>query len=250
METWLHEELAEMGLRHWWYRGRRTVLRAVLETQLPPVPDRHLLEVGAGTGAVTMLLTDFGEVTAVEPHPSAREACQRVATGATVLAGDIAELADLPGLCESTFDVVGAFDVIEHLEDDVEALEAMRDLLDDDGRLILTVPALESLWGKHDVVNGHHRRYSRELLVRQVRASGFDPIFVTFFNMVTFPAVAGVRIGRRILRVQEPEPTSDFELPPALVNDALASLFHCEAWWVRRRPLPIGSSLIAVATKA
>jgi len=186
-------------------------------------------------------------VVAVEPHPSAIEACRRHAPGANVVAGDVSTLADVPGLAPSSFDVVGAFDVIEHLQDDVGALEVMRSYLRADGRLVVTVPALQLLWGPHDVVNGHHRRYSRRLLEARLRRGGFEPTYVSYFNMVTFPAVAGVRVGRRVLRREESDPGSDFELPAPSVNEALTRVFGFEGLAVARWSLPIGSSLVAVA---
>lgn len=247
MDTELHEELAHMGVAHWWYRGRRTVLRTVLDTHLPARADRSILEVGAGTGSVTMLLVDYGTVTGVEPHDTALEACRSLVPGATLLAGGVDDLATLAPLRGATFDVVGAFDVIEHLEDDVGALRAMRDLLAPGGRLVVTVPALDLLWGKHDVVNGHFRRYARPLLEQRLGQAGFAVDYASYFNTILFPVVAAVRVARRLLPGEEPTPTSDFRLPPAPVNQLLTRLFGLEARAMRRRPLPIGSSLVAVA---
>jgi SAM-dependent methyltransferase len=250
METWLHDELAEMGVRHWWYRGRRTVLRAVLDAYLPPLADPSILEVGAGTGSVTMLLTDYGRVTALEPHAGALEACRRVAPEATMIEGGVDDLGSLPGPTPAAFDVVGAFDVIEHLEDDIGALEAMRERVAPEGRLVITVPALDLLWGKHDVVNGHFRRYSRSLLVERLHRSGFIVEYVSYFNSILFPAVAGVRVGRTLLHREEKDDSSDFVLPSRPVNDVLTRLFGLEAGLMRTRALPVGSSLVAVASRA
>lgn len=247
MDDALHDELAIMGVRHWWYRARRVVVRAVLEVHLPARADRRLLEVGAGTGSVTMLLTEFGTVTAVEPHPVALESCARIAPDAQLLRGDIGDLAHLVGDVEPRFDVVAAFDVIEHVEDDIAALRALQPMLAPGGRLVLTVPALEMLWGPHDDVNGHYRRYSRALLVRNLRRAGYEVEYVSYFSTVLFPIVAAVRVGRRLLGLHPEELRSDFRLPPQPLNQALTRLFSLEGAWLARRPLPIGSSLIAVA---
>lgn len=249
MDSRLHDELDEMGVAHWWYRGRRRVLRAVLAAHLPPKAERSILEVGAGTGSVTMLLTDLGRVVAVEPHEVARQACSRHAPAATVVAGQVDDLADLPEVTDQRFDLVGAFDVIEHLADDVAAVRDLAAHLADDGRLVVTVPALQLLWGPHDVVNAHYRRYSRRLLVRRLTAAGLRVEFVSYFNTILFPPVALVRVARRLLPGTEAEPSSDFTLPGRRVNDALTALFGLEARTIRRWPLPIGSSLVAVARR-
>jgi SAM-dependent methyltransferase len=250
VDDWLHDELAQMGIAHWWYRGRRTVLRSVFDTYLPDVRDRAILEVGAGTGSVTMLLVDYGSVTAVEPHPGALEACRASAPTAKMIEGGVDDLASLPDLAPGSFDVVGAFDVIEHLEDDIGALEAMRELLAPDGRLAITVPALDLLWGKHDVVNGHFRRYSRNLLIERLHRAGFTVDYVSYFNTILFPGVAGVRVARRVLHREEREASSDFSMPPEAANNALTKLFGLEARVMRRRALPIGSSLVAIASRS
>ena len=247
MDDALHKELAVMGQRHWWYRARRMIVRAVLQTHLPPNPDRRLLEVGAGTGSVTMILGEFGVVTAVEPHPAALEACRSVAPFAQLFQGGIETLDELPAVSATPFDVVAAFDVIEHIQDDVAALRRLRPLIADGGRLVLTVPALEVLWGAHDDVNGHFRRYSRSQLIRHLRLAGYQIEYVSYFSTFLLPAVAAVRIGRRVFREPTPDPHSDFKLGPKPVNDVLTWLFSIEARIVGRRPLPIGSSLVAVA---
>jgi SAM-dependent methyltransferase len=247
VDTALHEHLVVMGQRHWWYRARRTIVAAVLRERLAANDHRRVLEVGAGTGSVTVILGEFGEVTAVEPHPSALAACRAAAPFADVLQGDIEAMPRLPEIAPASFDLVCAFDVIEHLQDDVAALRQLRLLIAEGGQLVLTVPALELLWGGHDDVNGHYRRYSRTQLERHLRLAGYEVEFVSYFSALLFPVVAAVRVGRRLLREEAPEPNSDFKLSVRPVNALLTRLFALEARVVARHRLPIGSSLVAVA---
>lgn len=248
MDDDLHRHLIEMGRRHWWYRGRRRVIQSVATHHLPAVRDRSILEIGAGTGSVTGLLTTMGRVTAIEPSAIARAACAEVAPDATLLAGGVEDLGDLTDT-SGPFDLVVAFDVIEHLSDDTAGLAAMRDQVRRGGSIVVTVPALELLWGPHDWVNGHFRRYSRVQLERLVRRSALDIRYISYFNTVVFPAVAAVRLGRRLRPGPPPPPHSDFVMPPRPVNRALTAVLEVEARWMATRSLPIGSSLIAVATR-
>jgi len=247
MRDALHEELATMGQRHWWYRARRLIVRVVLATYLPPNPDRRVLEVGAGTGSVTTILSEFGTVTAVEPHSGALEACRSAAPSAEVFQGDIESLETLPAVTRAPFDLVAAFDVIEHIQDDVDALRRLRPLIAEGGRLVVTVPALEMLWGAHDDVNGHFRRYSRAQLIRHLRLAGYETEFISYFSTLLFPVVVAVRLSRRFFAEPHPEPHSDFRLGPKPINDLLTWCFSLEAKIVRGHRLPIGSSLVAVA---
>ncbi len=247
MDTALHEHLVIMGQRHWWYRARRTIVSAVMRAHLAPNDHRQVLEVGAGTGSVTVILGEFGAVTAVEPHPAALAACRAAAPFANVCRGDIETLGEMPEVRGRRFDVVAAFDVIEHLQDDVDALRRLRPLIAEGGQLVLTVPALELLWGGHDDVNGHFRRYSRPQLERHLRLAGYEVDYVSYFSALLFPVVAAVRIGRRLVREEAPEPNSDFKLSSRPVNGLLTWLFALEARVLDRHRLPIGSSLVAVA---
>lgn len=143
-------------------------------------------------------------------------------------------------------DLVGAFDVLEHVEHDVESLARLGQQLAPGGRLIVTVPALPWLWSKHDETHHHFRRYTRSSLMAALQAAGLQPVHVSYFNTLLFPLIAGLRLLRRVLGLSE---TADDTLPPKPVNALLAAIFACErnlATWLR---LPIGVSLLAVAER-
>ena len=73
---------------------------------------------------------------------------------------------------DETFDVVAAFDVVEHCEDDALAVAELTRVLRPGGRLLLSVPAYQWAWSDHDVRAGHYRRYTRPRLVRRVERAG------------------------------------------------------------------------------
>lgn len=245
MDEDLHVQLADMAIRHWWYQGRRAVLQSVLERAISGsagFADREILEVGAGSGAVTSILRHFGSVTACEPDATARSFLAERHPDVTVLGADVSHLDGL-----GTFDLVAAFDVIEHLDDDIGAVRILRQHTTPRGTVALSVPALELLWGPHDTVNDHRRRYTRAQLARTMERAGLEVERVTYFNTLLFPIVALTRIARRALRADSTTATSDFEMPPDLVNRALAALFSFEGRLLQSIDLPVGVSLVAVA---
>ena len=224
---------------HWWFRGRRAVLVALLRRRLPA--GRHrLLELGCGTGNMLEALAEFGETVGMEPDKTlvavARGAGLDVRRGA--LPHDRVVPPGWP-------DVVLLLDVLEHLEDDAAALRTAHALLAPGGTLVIAVPAYQWLWSAHDVALGHRRRYTAGVLGARVTAAGFDVRHVSYFNTLLFPAVALTRAGKRL----RGDTGHDLTRPAAPVNAALARLFALEAAVVPRWPLPFGASLVLVARR-
>jgi SAM-dependent methyltransferase len=157
----------------------------------------------------------------------------------------LGNLASLP-LSSRSFDVIVALDVLEHLDDDETGLREAARVLRPGGVLLVTVPALPSLWGAQDIISHHRRRYTKETLYDAFARADLPRPDVAYFNMLLFPAVAGVRWFRRI-RGLPANPRSDFEISrPGMINDVLAELFALERHFVCRLPTPIGSSLFAI----
>src|SRR5881396_1199775 len=130
----------EEDRRHWWFRGRLAVLLAILRRVLPPGHAR-LLELGCGTGNVLAALAEFGEAVGMETHPDLAAAAR--AAGLDVRTGRLPDdLVVPPGWA----DAVLLLDVIEHLDDDVAALETARRALRPGGLLVITVPAYRWMW--------------------------------------------------------------------------------------------------------
>lgn len=153
-----------------WLR-RDAIGRAVSE-----VRPGSILEIGAGQGAMGWRLARLARYVGVEPDErSAAVATERIGSlpGAQVRRGSIEQVAGA-----ERFDLVCAFEVLEHIEDDVAALLAWRSHLDPDGALLLSVPAHRSRFGPSDVAVGHHRRYDLEDLRATLVAAGFAPSWI------------------------------------------------------------------------
>lgn len=250
MDIQLHDQYAVIERDHWWFVARRAIIGAALRRFLPPNPRRTILDVGCGTGGMLEFLAQFGEtVVGLDMSPDAIAYCKTRELPANVSAylGSLPD--DMPPGNER-WDVVTAFDVIEHLDDDRKTVGDAYAALVPGGTFVVTVPALQYLWGAHDDLNYHKRRYDAALLRDCLEGAGFTIEKLSYFNTILFPAVAAVRVGRRIFSGgrQQP-PKSDFSMPPPALNRLLTGLFSLEAGWVAGGTLPVGVSLIAVARK-
>ena len=240
MQRDVYERLDQIEDRHWWFVARRAVLTEVLRRFGNLAGTSQILEAGCGTGGNLAMLSSFGDLVAFEPDEEARELAAGKHT-CEILEGYLPQ--GIP-YDDKRFDLIAAFDVIEHVEHDIESLGALRQRLKPGGRLIMTVPALPWLWSAHDEHHHHFRRYTRDGLQDALQQAGFRSVELTYYNTLLFPLVAGVRAIKKLFNLAE---TSDDHLPPAPVNAILRMIFASERFLVGRVPLPIGVSLLAVA---
>jgi SAM-dependent methyltransferase len=229
--------------RHWWYLGRRRVVRAALESM--PLPDPALcLDAGCGGGVNLSEFARFGAVVGLEPSEQALSVARARGVG-RVMQGTVEEMP----FDDCEFDVAAALDVVEHLDDDRAGLAELRRVVKPGGFLLVTVPAYPRLWGPHDVVNEHRRRYARRTLIAAAKASGWTPLSVSHFNSILLP-VAGVR---RLIdqRRSSDEITSDVADAPPVLNGLLEWPLRVEARMLAAGVrLPAGLSILAVFKRA
>lgn len=225
--------------RHGWYAGRRAILAAELD-RLGPVGDA--LDVGCGAG---MMLAELAPRAArlqgVDADPRAVEAA--AARGVAQVQVATAESLPFP---DASFDLVTAFDVLEHTDDDVAALTEIRRVARQDARLLVAVPALPRLWSGHDVAAGHRRRYTRRALTAAAAGAGWAPVRSTSCNTLLLPAIAAVRVATR----RRP-PQTDLHTAPGLASAVVEPALRLEARALRSGVrFPIGLSLLMVLVPA
>lgn len=242
MDSALYAAHARLEDSHWWFKGRRAVVREVLESRLGEGARRRILDVGCGTGGMLEMLRQFGDVEGIDSSDEAlRFARQRM--GDVIPLGRGALPDGIPA--GQTYDLITAFDVIEHIADAVTSLKAIRRALRPGGSFVCTVPAYEFLWSAHDDFNHHERRYDAGLLSAHLAAAGLHVRFMSYFNSFLFPPIAAVRLLHKIV----PEKGgADLEETSPLVNAVLTRLFSSERHLLRRTTLPFGVSLIAIAS--
>ncbi len=235
---------------HWWFVGRRRILLQVLDRYLGASNghERKILDVGCGTGTMLTHLATYGKAQGVDIDEEAVGYCRERG----LLDVQVGELEKLP-FGDASFDLVTALDVVEHIDDDLAALREIGRVLRPGGHLLMTVPAHQFLWGDQDEVNMHKRRYVAAEVRDRLKATGFQVERVSYINAFMFPPIAAIRWLRRLehrLRPRTPQ-QSDFRYPaPRPVNFVLATIFGAEAPIVRRVNLPVGVSILALASKS
>ncbi len=240
MERIVYDRMAELDSRHWWYRARREILADLIQRRIALPENSRILEIGCGTGHNLVMLKRFGRVDAVEIDPAARAIASR-RLGHAVLD---APLPALTGVEDRAYDLVAILDVLEHVEEDREALRSIARKLRPGGRILIAVPAHPWMWSAHDVVNHHKRRYTRKTLRAVVEAAGLKLEMMSWFNSLLFPLAAAARFAGKVRRKED----SDDKLPPAPLNALFQAVFGLERYAIGRLPFPPGVSLVAVVS--
>jgi SAM-dependent methyltransferase len=226
--------------RHWWYRGRRTVLERTIERLRLPARAR-ILDAGCGSGRNMVELARHGTVTGVELS-STSVALARARGCGEVIEGSVLEM---PFEAQS-FDLAVSLDVIEHLRDDLGALRELRRVLAPGGALLITVPAYQWLWSGHDEINHHHRRYTRRSLRQVAERAGWETVRTTYFNSLLLPVAIVLRVLERF-STKPTESSLDLWIPPAPVNWLLERPLALEAVVIGRGGrIPAGLSLLTL----
>ncbi len=232
--------LLDIDEHHWWYRGRRRIVRAELD-RLALGSDPRILDAGCGSGRMLQELAAYGQVSGIELDEDAAEMAAQRGWGEVA----VGRLEELPWE-DDTFDLITSLDVVEHTPDDRVALAELRRVSKPGGWLLVTVPAYQTLWSLHDVANHHFRRYNRATLARPARDAGWRIERMTFFNSLPLAPAAVVRLAQR-RRQMEDGYTPNVELSPPWLNSALDVPMRAEARWLGRgRKLPAGLSLLAL----
>lgn len=234
-------EMATTESRHWWFRARRKILGHTIETMGLPHPAR-ILEVGSGTGGNLVMLSQHGSVSALEMDENARKLSFEKNHGRfTIRAGNCPNDIPFPG---EQFDLICMFDVLEHIDEEVETLAALQKYLAPGGRMLITVPAYQWLWSAHDVFLHHKRRYTAQALRQVFNESDLRIDRITYFNTLLLPLAALARLKDRIVSRKR---SSGTEVPSPFINAILYAIFSSERRMLMSFNLPVGVSLMGIA---
>ncbi|MCA1578570.1 MAG: methyltransferase domain-containing protein [Acidobacteria bacterium] len=235
--------LFEVEQSHWWYIGRRRILADFVAQICSRVTDLRprILDVGCGTGANLLMLKQYGDAEGVDVSTDALAFCrERGLDGVRQGAGE-----ELP-YEDGAFDLVTAFDVVEHMDDDLAGLREMYRVLRPGGHVLLFVPTFMFLWGLQDEVSNHRRRYRLPELRRVLEQAGFKIERSTYANITFF---APILLVRKLMRLTGIKTATENSINVSALNGLLGALFGAESTILRYTNLPFGVSGLCVAKK-
>lgn len=240
-EEYANLERVEAG--HWYYAGKRELVRGWIVRTRPPSVGDVLLDCGAGTGRFAKEMEQHCRILVLDDHEEALRLLRtRFKDEQTMsLAGDQVPLPD------RSVDYVTALDVLEHVPDDAAVVGGFHRLLRPGGLAVVTVPASMALWSDWDVALHHFRRYDRAQLRALFPDETWEVVHVNYTNVAVYPAVWCVRRWRRWFPAKSSGARAEDRQPGDWVNKLLRWQFTALARW--RVPMPFGVSLLLVAKK-
>jgi SAM-dependent methyltransferase len=249
MEKSYYKKYYHLERGHWWFKARGEILMNHLDTVFQGRKDLKILNVGVATGHTSELLSRFGKVVSIEYDID----CFNFVKENVKIDIVNASILDLP-FKENQFDLVCAFDVIEHVENDLVAVSEMRRVCKKGGILSVTVPAYMFLWSEHDVVNHHFRRYTAKIL-RGLFEGKDELILHTYFNFWLFFPIAAFRLLKNLIKGNKKksveEAQSDFEnLNSDIFSNIFYRIFKSENLFLKNKVrFPVGVSLLSTWRK-
>jgi SAM-dependent methyltransferase len=240
----LFSALYDLEPRNFWFKIRNRVIVDALQTYFPAM--MRFLEIGCGTGFVLSAIQrafPVASITGGDYYPQALTFCRRRVHKAELFEIDARHLP-----FENHFDVIGLFDVIEHIDYDEGVLQQLYRACRPGGGILLTVPQHPFLWSRFDEQSFHQRRYTRGELIGKVESTGFRVLRVTSLFSILLPIALVSRLANK-KSSQDFDLLTEFRIHP-IINRLLELALYSEKMFINAGvSLPFGSSLLVVAQR-
>ena len=238
----MYRIFSEIQKKHWWFVTRKNIVLDFIDRYLTKDDQVKVLDIGCGSGLMLNALEEVGETFGMDMSDEAICFSKEIFNGRV----EKGVLPDQLPYQDNFFDLITALDVIEHIDNDIDSIRALRSLLVPGGKCILTVPAYMFLWSSHDEMNQHKRRYTLSKLNEKLVQAGFTVEKISYYNTLLFPVVFLVRMLNNVLRR---DGSSDMNMPGFVMNYVLKKIFGVEKYLLRYFNLPFGVSVLAVVRK-
>lgn len=242
------EFLFQMEQKHFWHIGRKEIILDILKRHVPNIVGCRMLEIGCGNGSVLAFLKLNGiNIEGSDLFIEGLRYCRQRTDSVPLYQTDIMALP-----FHNDFDIIGLFDVLEHIDEDEKALLEIGQALKPRGKILLTVPAHKFLWSYFDESSAHKRRYGRKELITKLERNGFVIKKISYYVFFLFPLFLGIRVLSNVLwrggGKRNAKTSLEVKTIP-VVNEMLLLFMRAEKRLLRYLNFPIGASLLVLAEK-
>ena len=259
MQPQQYQQLAETEDRHWWHRSRQTLTARYLE-RMALGDHARILDVGCGAGGTTRFLLRYGSVVGLDRSEHSLAHARRKAPAATLVQGDANQLSTL--FAPASFDLITFFNVLYHqwMRDDQAIIDGAARLLRPGGHLLLTEPAFQLLWRRHDRLDMGKRRYRMRDFRQFFQRAELAYTTGQYFNALAVPACLVLALSDKMGSTSKAadvetdvgdqhDQAAEMAVPSAPLNHALRRYMGLESRLLGAVPIPLGVTLLAVARK-
>ncbi len=243
MEIESYQAESQIEESHWWYKVRRKMFASYIKNIALNKEKSRILDIGSSSGTNLRMLKDMGfkNYQGFDYNELSRKFCQEKGLG-DVIIGDICT----SSLLDNQYDLILATDVIEHIKNDDLALKEIYRILKPNGKLIVTVPCFMALWGGHDLVSMHHRRYLLKNIVEKMKNVEFKINKSYYFNFILFLPIF---LFRKLIRISKKEAKNESSINNGFLNKIFEIIFTIDICLAKFIKPPFGVSAFILATK-
>jgi len=240
-----YERFYALEDKHWWFVGMRDIFYRTINNIYKNNNNLLILDVGCGTGMMMRGLEKFGKVVGIDIEGAALKFCQKKDINKVCFGSGV----KLP-FKDATFDLVTAFSVVEHVQDDVSFIQELSRVCKNSGRIVLSTSAFNFLWSEHDLINKHKRRYTKDNLQKMFNRQHLLVEKITYTNFILFPLILPAVFLSNLLKYFHVSLTDAYYATPKLINRILISILRTESLILSKSNFPFGISLLCVGKKA